>query len=106
VRDFKALLGQHVTVKLSQSPLVSLAPRFFDGMVERVAATGRQGCVRAAHVQDINPDAADPAARVSLRTLDLQDRQLVDPHDGTLLPLPPLWGIFAGADAGAGLARG
>jgi type VI secretion system secreted protein VgrG len=43
VRDFKALLGQHVTVKLAHSPLVSLAPRFFDGMVERVAATGRQG---------------------------------------------------------------
>jgi hypothetical protein len=63
-------------------------------------------CVQAARVNNIDPEAADPAARVSLQTLDLQEQQLVDPHDGMLLQLPPLWRIFAGVDAGAGWAQG
>jgi hypothetical protein len=63
-------------------------------------------CVQAARVNNIDPEAADPTARVSLQTLELRGQQLVDPHDGTLLPLPQLWGIFAGTDARAGWAQG
>jgi hypothetical protein len=77
---------------------------FLDGFVPPdlpLLLRWRQGqCVQAARVQNIDPQAADPAARVSLQALELQGQQLVDPHDSTLLALPPLWNAFAGLDAG------
>jgi thiol-disulfide isomerase/thioredoxin len=55
----------------------------------------RQGqCVQAAVLQDIHPDATDPAQRVRLQPLVLQAEQLEDPNDGTLINVPPLWREF------------
>ena len=41
--DFKALLGQHVTVRLHLNPDLSAEPRYFDGLVEQVSSVGQSG---------------------------------------------------------------
>ncbi|MBO9688285.1 MAG: thioredoxin [Mitsuaria chitosanitabida] len=51
----------------------------------------RQGhCVQAAIVEDVVPGAS-PADRVRLRPLALDESGMVDPHQGRIVALPPLW---------------
>lgn len=53
-------------------------------------------CVQAAVLQDIQPEATDPAQRVRLQPLQLQGEQIQDPNDNAQLALPPLWRELCG----------
>jgi hypothetical protein len=57
----------------------------------------REGrCVQASIIKDIDPQSSSPAARVQLQELTLEgDNACLDPIDGEVQVLPPLWRMFA-----------